>query len=148
VDEDLIGTWALGDEEPEVFFHILDEGKDWMRFVWTEEADEPIHGRMYISRLDGRTFLNIKLLDPCKREFIEKYIIAEYEISAGGSLIFRMPHSDFLDKAVEDKILSAETSEDGLIVLSDSSEIRTFIRSAPQNELFSETMEYRRLEDF
>ena len=38
-----------------------------------------------------------------------------------------------------------ETDEDGLIVLSDSSEIRAFIRNAPQNELFSETVEYRRL---
>jgi hypothetical protein len=148
VDKDLIGTWALGDEQPEVFFHILDEHQNWMRFVWTERDDEPIQGRMYISWLDGRTFLNIVLIDPCKRKPLEKYIIAEYEISPSGSLILRMPQSDILKKAVEDKILSAETDGDNLTILSDSSEVRAFIRNAPQNELFSETMEYRRLEDF
>ncbi|UCB50291.1 MAG: hypothetical protein JSW56_05315, partial [Deltaproteobacteria bacterium] len=42
VDEDLIGTWALGDDEPRVFFHILDEGKNCMRFVWIQKDDEPI----------------------------------------------------------------------------------------------------------
>jgi len=148
VDEDLIGTWALGDEQPEVFFHILDEGKNWMRFVWIEKDQEPIQGRMYISWLDGRTFLNIKLHDPCQEGFSGKYIIAEYEISANGSLVFRMPKTHVLQEAVENKTLSAETGEDGLIVLSDSSEIRAFIRNTPKNELFSETTEYRRLEDF
>lgn len=148
VDEDLIGTWALGDDEPRVFFHILDEGKNCMRFVWIQKDDEPIQGQMYISWLDGRTFLNIKLHDPCREGFAGKYIIAEYEISPSGSLIFRMPQSNVLRKAVEDKILSAETGEDGLTILSDSSEVRAFIRSAPQSELFSDFMEYRRLEDF
>lgn len=148
VDEDLIGTWALGDEQPEVFFHILDEGKKWMRFVWAEKDDQPIQGRMYISWLDGRTFLNIILHDPCHEGFTDKYIIAEYEISAKGSLVFRLPKTQFLREAVENKILSAETGGDNLTILSNSSDIRAFIRNAPQNELFSETMEYRRLEDF
>jgi hypothetical protein len=148
VDEDLIGTWASGDEQPEIFFHILDEGKNWMRFVWVEKDDKPLQGRMYISWLDGRTFLNIKLHDPCQEGFAEKYLIAEYEISAKGSLVFRMPQSDFLKKAVEDKVLSAEMDGENLTILSSSSDIRAFIRKAPQNELFSETVEYRRLEDF
>ena len=148
VDERLIGSWGIGDEEPNLFFHILDERQNWMRFVWTEKDDEPIQGRMYISRLDGRTFLNIMLIDPCKRKSLRKYIIAEYEISAKGSLVFRMPQSNVLKKAVEDKILSADTGEHGLTILSDSSEVRAFIRNVPQSELFSDFMEYRRLEDF
>ena len=148
VDEYVIGTWALGDEEPEIYFHILDEGKTWMRFVWIEKDEKPIQGKMYISWLEGRTFFNIKFHDPCKNNFSEKFLIAEYEISAKGSLVFRMPDTDILKEAVEQKTLSAETGEEGLIILSDSYEIRAFIRNAPKRELFSETLDFRRLEDF
>jgi hypothetical protein len=46
------------------------------------------------------------------------------------------------------KAFSQFQSEEGLTILSGSSEIRAFISNAPKHELFSETMEYRRLEDF
>ena len=142
VDEELIGTWVgcvkISEEgKTEVTPFYLHVGKmDGKRMkvifqtVESGSTEEDV-GIMHTSKLDGRRFMNIKE-STSKGELPNRYIIMEYEIKEKDTLLLRPTSSDFVDDAIRNRALLGE----GTVVLSDSSEIREFIRNSPKEQLF------------
>jgi hypothetical protein len=142
VDEELIGTWVgcvkiLEKGKTEVTPFYLHVGKmDGKRMkvifqtVESGSTEEDV-GIMHTSKLDGRRFMNIKE-STSKGELPNRYIIMEYEIKEKDTLLLRPTSSDFVDDAIRNRALLGE----GTVVLSESSEIRKFIRNSPREELF------------
>lgn len=148
VDKRLFGTWVAEDEKGKDFLHIGKGDKNWMKFISQEKASnyatEEI--QMFVSKVDDRTFLNFEYTeDGSKKVF--GYMFYEYEIRDEDYLLFCEIDWEFVGKAVEDKTLLGRIgSEDEVIVLANSSEIRAFIRNSPKENLFpKEWMKFKRL---
>ena len=142
VDEELIGTWVgcvkISEEgkteTTPLYLHIGKmDGKRMKlisQLVQSRSTEEGID-IMHTSRLDGRRFMNIKE-STSKDELSDRYIIMEYEIKEKDTLLLRPTNPDFVDNAIRNQVLLGEGTE----VLSDSSEIREFIRNSPRDQLF------------
>ena len=148
VDKRLIGTWVWQDEEGKEFLHIGKGDKNWMKFISQEKArnyaTEEI--QMFASKVDDRTFLNFEYTEDESKKVLG-YMFLEYEIRDEDCLVFYEIDWEFVRKAVENKtFLGRIGSEDEVIVLANSSEIRAFIRNTAKENLFpKELMEFKRL---
>lgn len=148
VDDRLLGTWVMKNDKDGVFLHIGRENKNWMGLVYQESSELIFPCKMYVSRLNGRTFLNINLFAFDLKESREGYLIAEYEIKGRDKLMGYLPDPYFVRKAIEDKTLLGKIAPDTTITLADSSELIAFIRNSPKERLFSNILEFKRLEGF
>jgi len=146
IDERLIGTWIVEVEKEKQFLHIGKGEKNTMLFIaQSQKTPEQIESaKMFISRVDDRTFLNYEIPHDLASEYWG-FLILEYEIESQDCLIIREINWDFVRKAVEDKRLSGEIEEDHVFVLAKSSEVRSFIKNSPKEKLFSESIKYNRL---
>jgi hypothetical protein len=162
-DNRLPGAWEEVDLEKREAREVLWVGKPvdgWMSFAYlqrilgsqgtsTEEKVEEnrIFGKAYVSRLAGRTFLNVSTITFQNGSTIDEnekrlpFLILEYEI-AHGRLNLYFPQEDFVKKAIESQHLraSAEESDKGLLIHCESKEIREFIRRSPREQLFPRDM--------
>ena len=148
VDKRLFGSWKLKDMK--IYLHIYRGDKNSIRYIFQEfeGGSKSISGIMYISKLCKRMFLNIKLFNPDVKGVPEAYLIAEYEIMRNDNLTMFFPHRDYIQEAIDDKMLSGEigTSSSGLIIIrSDSPEIKEFLRKSP-HWIFSDSKEFKRLD--
>ena len=141
VDSGLAGAWAQTDY-PVLFIARPLDG--WMSFAVSGRghAEEKILGKMYVSKFDGRNFLNIKIHTPWDLQ--DYYVIAEYRLDPEGRLFVALPNHEFVRKALEAKKLSGRIEEnlsgsELLVVTSDSPEIRALIRESPKEALFPES---------
>jgi hypothetical protein len=141
VDKRLAGAW--GQAGYPVLF-IAEPLEGWMSFVVSGRGNprEKIMGKMYVSKLGGRSFLNIKIHAPWDlRSF---YVIAEYRLDRDDHLFVALPNHEAVKKAVEAKRLSGRIDKDHdgtevLVVTSESPEIRGFILESPKETLFPES---------
>ena len=148
VDKRLFGTWKL--KNMNIYLHIDREDKNSMRYICQEfeGGSKSLAGIMYVSRLCERKFLNIKLFNPDVKGVPEAYLIAEYEIEGNDNLTMFFPRLDYIQEAIEDKMLSGEigTGSSGpIIVRSHSAEIKAFLRKSP-HWIFSDSKEFKRLD--
>jgi hypothetical protein len=148
VDKRLIGTWVAEDEEGKDFLHIGKGVKNRMKFVSQERASAYKIDilQMFVSKIDDRTFLNYELTED-ESEKVLGYWFFEYEIRDEDYLVFREINWEFVEKAVENKTLFGRIgSENEVIVLANSSEIRAFIRNSQEENLFpKKLMKFKRL---
>jgi hypothetical protein len=151
VDKRLIATWVAEDEGGKDFLHIGKGDKNWMKFISQQKArnyaTEEI--QMFVSKVDDRTFLNFEYTeDESKKVF--GYHLFEYEIWHKDYLVFYEIDWEFVRKAVENKTLFGRIgSDDEVIVLANSSEIKAFIANSPKEKLFpKELMTFQRLKGF
>ena len=148
VDKRLIGTWVAKDEEGKDFLHIGKGDNNRMKFISQEKASnyatEEI--QMFVSKLDDRTFLNFEYTEDESKKVLG-YMFLEYEIRDEDYLVFHEIDWQFVREAVENKTLLGRIgSEDEVIVLANSSEIRAFIRNSAKENLFPiEMMKFKRL---
>jgi hypothetical protein len=141
VDKRLAGAWGQTDY-PVLFIGRALDG--WMSFAVSgrDNPKEKILGKMYVSNLDGRNFLNIKIHSPWDlRDF---YVIAEYRLDRDDHLFVALPNHEVVRKAMEEKKLSGRIEKnlyesEVLVVTGESSEIRTFIHESPKETLFPES---------
>ena len=148
VDKRLFGTWRL--KNMKIYLHIDRGDKNSMRYICQEFEGESksLPGIMYVSKLGERMFLNIKLFNPEVKGVPEAYLIAEYEVKGNDNLTMFFPRLDYIQEAIEDKMLSGEigTGSSGpIIVRSDSPEIKAFLRKSP-HWIFSDAKEFERLD--
>jgi hypothetical protein len=136
----------MEDEKGKDFLHIGKGEKHTMLFIWqSQKTPEQIESDiMFISRVDDRTFLNYEIPHDLASEYWG-FLILEYEIESSVCLIIREINWDFVRRAVEEKRLSGEIAEDYVTVLAKSSEVRSFIRNSPKEELFSKSIKFDRL---
>ncbi len=74
----LPGAWSAGKEE---MVYIGKPVDGWMSFVYVNKSadEQKLFGKMYVSRLNGRSFLNVNFHDPDGNpDFENGYLIAEY----------------------------------------------------------------------
>ncbi len=140
-DQRLPGAWGQLNY-PSVFIGNPVDG--WMSFVISDhdKSDRKIFGSFYVSQLEGRRFLNVKIHSPWNLS--DLYFIAEYRLDSNQNLFVALPNHDFVRKALEDGRLSGkiEKDENGaeiLILSSDSSKIGAFIRESSKDKLFPES---------
>jgi hypothetical protein len=141
VDKRLAGAWGQK-TYPVLFIGQAQDG--WMSFAISgrDNPNEKILGKMYVSKLEGRTFLNIRIHSPW--DFRDFYVIAEYRLGGDDHLFVALPNHEFVRKALEDKRLSGRVETDLyeseiLVVASESPDIRTLIRESPKETLFPES---------
>lgn len=141
VDRRLAGAWGQTDH-PVLFIGRSQDG--WMSFAVSGRgnADEKILGKMCVSKLNGRSFVNIRIHSPWDLQ--DFYVIAEYRIDRDNHLFVALPNHEFVRKALESKRLSGRIEEnlsgsEVLVVTSDSHEIRAFILGSPKQDLFPES---------
>jgi len=137
-DKRLPGAWVSEDSEIKIYIGKPLSG--WMNFAYFEKnetrADE-YFGKMYVSKIDERSFLNVKILNPegCETDDCYlNYLIFEYEIKGKNAMLFP-PDESFVKDAIANAQISGE-SPDGYIVHSESEEIRDFIKRSPKEKLF------------
>jgi hypothetical protein len=140
-DRRLAGAW--GQSGHPVLF-IGDPVEGWMSFVIAgrKNSEQKIFGSFYVSDLEGRKFVNVKIYAPWNLS--DFYLIAEYRIDSKRNLFVALPNHDFLRKAIKEKRLSGRIEESNsggeiLILSCDSSDIRAFIRGSPKESLFPES---------
>jgi hypothetical protein len=140
-DKRLAGAW--GQSGYPVLF-IGDSVDGWMSFVirGSGNSEQKIFGRFYVTDLEGRKFLNVKIYSPW--DLSDFYFIAEYRIDNNRNLSVALPNHDFLRKAIKVKRLSGRIEENDsggetLVLSCDSSDIRAFIRDSPKESLFPES---------
>jgi len=140
-DPRLSGAWGQSDY-PSIFIGTPVDG--WMSFVISDrdKSGRKIFGSFYVSQLEGRRFVNVKIRAPW--DLSDFYFIAEYRLDSNQNLFVAFPNHDFVKKALEDGRLSGriEKSDSGgeiLILSSDSSEIGAFIRESSKEKLFPES---------
>jgi hypothetical protein len=145
-DERLPGAWAFCDSrtsEKEVKLWIGKPVDGWMSFCtllpnpFEHKLLFPFFGKMYVSRLEGRTFLNVtSLTDGENFNVFSAYFILEYKIAKRKLWLYAIDRTS-LTYAIEGKELSAEgTGEEGFLIHSSSKEIREFIKRYPKDQLF------------
>jgi hypothetical protein len=141
VDRRLEGAWGQTDY-PVLFIGRSLEG--WMSFAVSGHghSDEKILGKMYVSKMDGRNFLNIRIHSPWDLQ--DFFVIAEYRLDRDDHLFVALPNHEFVRKALEAKKLSGRIEEnlsgsEVLVVTSESPEIRAFIHESPKQALFPES---------
>jgi hypothetical protein len=137
-DRLLPGAWRATPKETVYIGKPVD---GWMSvaFVNRNAKEEKLFGKMYVSKLDGRSFLNIKCHDPEGNKDLEDgYLIAEYR-TQGNRLWFSSVDAGFIEQAVERRELIATISEKDssvLVIVADPKETREFVRNAPTKKLF------------
>ena len=141
VDSRLVGAWGQADY-PVVFIGRSQGG--WMNFAVSGHgrSEEKILGKMYVSKLDGRSFLNVKIQSPWDLQ--DYYVIAEYRLDREGRLFVALPNHEFVRKALKAKKLSGRIEEnlygsEVLVVTSESPAIRALIHESPKQALFPES---------
>jgi hypothetical protein len=140
-DKRLPGAWRLS-EYPVLFIGAPVDG--WMSFVISrrENPEPKILGRFYVSELEGRKFLNVKIHSPWNLS--DCYLIAEYKIEKNGNLFVALANHDFVRKAIQHGRLAGRIEENDsggeILVLScDSSDISAFIKESPKESLFPQS---------
>jgi len=140
-DKRLAGAWGQKDY-PLLFIGQSIDG--WMSFAISgrENPDEKILGKMYVSKMGERNFLNIKIHSPW--DLGDFYVIAEYRLDGNDRLFVALPNHEFVRKAVGEGRLSGRVEKDFyesevLVVTGESSEIRTLIAESPKQTLFPES---------
>jgi hypothetical protein len=140
-DRRLAGAWGQPGHPVLFIGHPVD---GWMSFALGggKESEQKVFGRLYVSELEGRKFVNVQILTPW--DIADFYLIAEYRIEGNSLLFVALPNHDFLRKAIKDQRLSGriEESDSGgeiLILSCDSADMKAFIRSAPKESLFPES---------
>ncbi len=151
LDKRLIGTWVAEDEQGKDFLHIGKGVKNRIKFVSQERASDYKIDilQMFVSKIDDRTFLNYELTEDESKKVLG-YMFLEYEIRDEDYLVFCDINWEFVKKAVENKTLFGRIgSENEVIVLANSSEIRAFIRNSSKENLFPiENVKFKRLKGF
>jgi hypothetical protein len=137
-DNRLPGAWRITDPETGKRMEVLWIGKSqdgWMNFAAVSGAAEKVFGKMYVSRLNGRTFLNFKDVSMGK-EFSVHYRILEYQVRTKKLWLY-YPDEEVVERALEDNELSGEKIVNGgILVDSSSKQIREFIGAYPREKLF------------
>jgi hypothetical protein len=134
----LPGAWAAGKEE---MVYIGKPVDGWMSFVYVNASagDQKLFGKMYVSTLNVRRFLNVKYHDPDGNiDLEENYLIAEYRVK-GKKLWIASVEPAFVNQAVERYELSGAISERDssiLVTRAESNQVREFIRNTPEKLLF------------
>jgi hypothetical protein len=131
IDRRLPGAWVSEDSKNKIYIGKPMSG--WMNFVYYEE-DDGIFGKMYVSKIVERYFLNVQLCNLEENNSGCSYLIYEYKIEGEKATVFS-PDDGFVDKAITNKQLIGE-SGDGFSIYSGSEEIMEFIRTSPKEELF------------
>ena len=144
LDEELVGTWVGcmkfpgegGTATAPIYLHIGKMDAKRMKFISQliyQGSIEEGSVIMHISKLDGRRFLNIRVFDRNVKPSYT-YRIIEYEIKEKDTLLLRNANPDFVNNAICDQVLAGICH--GILVGSESSEIRKFIRNSPKDQLF------------
>ena len=145
VDERLIGTWVgcvkiSENGKTEAFPFYLHIGKmdgKWMKvisqFIHPGGSTEEETNTMYISKLDGRRFMNMRKFNP-NVTLSNRYWIMEYEMKEKDTFLLRLTNPFFVDNAIRNQALSGAGPD--VTVTSESAEIRKFIRNSPREQLF------------
>jgi len=141
VDQRLAGAWGQADY-PVLFIGRSQDGGMSFAVSGHGRSEEKILGKMYVSKLDGRSFLNIKIHSPWDLQ--DLYVIAEYRLDRADNLFVALPNHEAVRKAMEAKQLSGRIEEnlsgsEVLVVSSESPELRAFIRESPKETLFPES---------
>jgi hypothetical protein len=137
-DARLPGAWSAGKNETAFIGAPVD---GWMSFAYVNKSadEQKLFGKMNVSKLDGRSFLNVKFHDPDGNiDFEKNYLIAEYRVK-GKKLWIASVEPAFVNQAVERNELSGAISERDssiLVICAESNQVREFIRKTPEKLLF------------
>ena len=139
VDKRLIGTWVTAkDPKSKNMIHIyeIDEHTIYLVSIDPKDKCEQEYNEAFMSRVDGRTFLNWRIFDCSKKEF-SRYYIFEYEFNGENEVALYLNSYAFVEEAIKNKRLSVNTDDDGeVVVTATSAEIREFIKNSPKEKLF------------
>lgn len=139
-DVRLPGAWGLNDPKtgsPAVMLFIGKSVDGWMSFcfwLYEEGKINKSFGKMFVSKIDRRTFLNVRL-DWGDGNLTDFYHIVEYKLHEKKLWLY-YPEGDFVKTALEGKEISGEMKEKGFLIHSSSEEIRDFIRRSSREKLF------------
>jgi hypothetical protein len=134
----LPGAWSTGKNET-AFIGKPVEG--WISFVYVNASagDQKLFGKMYVSKLNGRRFLNVKFHDPDgNRDFEDGYLVVEYRTN-GKRLWISPVDADLVKQAVDRNQVPGMISERDssiLVIRAESNQVREFIRNTPEKLLF------------
>jgi hypothetical protein len=134
----LPGAWSAQKNETVYIGKPVD---GWMSFVYVNASvdEQRLFGKMYISRLNGRSFLNVKFHDPDGNpDFENGYLIAEYRTN-GKKLWVSSVDDGLVKQAVDRNQVQGMVSERDssiLVIRAESAQVREFIRNNPAKLLF------------
>jgi hypothetical protein len=137
-DARLPGAWSTGKNETAFIGKPVD---GWMSFVYVNASagDQKLFGKMYVSKLNGRRFLNVKFHDPDgNRDFEDGYLVVEYRTN-GKRLWVSPVDADLVKQAVDRNQVPGMISERDssiLVIRAESNQVREFIRNTPEKLLF------------
>ena len=137
-DKLLPGAWSAGPKETAYIGKPVD---GWMGFVYVNASagEQKLFGKMYVSTLNGRRFLNVKYHDPDGNiDFEKNYLIAEYRVK-GKKLWITSVEPACVKQALERSELSGAISERDssiLVIGAESNQVREFIRNTHEKLLF------------
>jgi hypothetical protein len=137
-DNGLPGAWQITDPETGKQMEVLWIGgcqDGWMSFAAVSGAAEKVFGKMYVSRLNGRAFLNCKDVVTGK-EVSENYRILEYQVKMKKLWLYQ-PDEGIVKKALEEnELLGEKVGDGGILIDSSSKQIQEFIGRYPREKLF------------
>lgn len=152
VDKRLLGTWVCSDfsdfAHDYFIIHIGEGSGNWLSYVNQTKLGSRIYddsGRMYVSKLGNRTFLNMKTNDPDFRLSSWVFVVVEYEMKDNDAMILRDVSYDFMENVVQEQTLPGKELDLDILVLADPSEIQAFILTSEKKKLFQVFLEYKRL---
>jgi hypothetical protein len=134
----LPGAWAAGKKEVAYIGKPVD---GWMSFAYVNRSvkEEKLFGKMYVSKLEGRSFLNVKFHDrDGNRDFEDGYLVVEYRTN-GKRLWVSPVDADLVKQAVDRNLVPGAISERDssiLVIRAESTQVREFIRNTPAELLF------------
>ena len=137
IDERLIGTWFDKNDSASEMIHIyeIDQHSVYLYSVTPKNRCDLDYNEVHVSKVDGRSFMNLRTFDCSTKEF-SRYWILEYEFKDKNELIFYHINYDFVEEAIENKRLSGNKTAQDTVVTATSPEIREFIKNSPKEELF------------
>jgi hypothetical protein len=147
-DDRLPGAWEEVDLERGTRREMLWIGNPvdgWMSFAYLfsysitldKVQDEKLFGKFYVSRLNGRTFLNVRMVGD-NGSLSQAFLLIEYRIDKGRLWLY-FPDAHLIKSAIdrEELLGSAEGNDDGWLIHSESAQMREFIRKSGREKVFS-----------
>lgn len=148
-DTRLAGSWISREENEDTKMRIRAQDAGMSELV-VDSKQDPLQFTMFVTDLDGKGYMNLKATGS-QKDVGPNYLIARYELSGDGStLSLRLTEENYLEKAIgEGKLqgkITTEGSTKNILVTESTEKLAEFVRTSDPEQLFGETLTFKKAE--
>ena len=156
VDARLVGLWSARMDDEDAFLHFIPGSDGWTEIVMVSyrngrEAGEWSAFRMFPSRIDGRDYMNVRVVaEAAERSESKLFVLARYHLSQDGALTIwsmsGLAGRSAIKAGLEGSVRKSAFGDD-ILIEAKSAELVEFLRRSDIEELFDNMIgPFRRIE--